>query len=138
MAYIDEDDFSAYSPNTTIDATLFAELAERASDIIDRLTLDRIPRAGGLSALDADTQAAVKKATCAQVQTMFAQGGLSTVEGFGADVDAQSVTIGKFSSVRAILSGGATSMLPTIDGVPVSPLAQGYLRRAGLMYRGLS
>ena len=136
MAYIAKTDLAEYSASVVLSDAEFTELSERASDIIDRLTLDRIPLAGGLSTFDANTQIAIKKATCAQVQTMAAQGGPSVVEGFGAEANQQSVTIGKFSSVRAILSGGSASTLPTIDGVPVSPMVAGYLRRTGLMYRG--
>jgi hypothetical protein len=137
MGYIAKSDLTEYAPSVTITDAEFTELSERASEIIDRLTLDRIPRAGGISALEADVQEAVKKAACAQLQTMLAQGGVSTVEGFGAEANTQSVTIGKFSSVRAILSGGSASTLPTVDGVPVSPMVNGYLRKTGLMYRGV-
>jgi len=135
MAYIQEDDFESYSPNTTIDADLFAELAERASDIIDRLTLDRIPLAGGLSALTETVQAAVKKATCAQLQTMAAQGGLSTVEGFGAEANQGFVSLGRFAIGTTNTKGG--EQVKTIDGIPISPLVYGYLRFTNLTYRGL-
>ncbi len=132
MAYIAKTDLTTYAPSVTLTDAEFAELADRASEIIDRLTMDRIPIAGGLTALDADVQAAVKKAACAQVQTMFAQGGLSVVEGFGAEANQQSVSIGKFST-----SNAGASALQTVDGMPVSPMVAGYLRRTGLMYRGV-
>lgn len=135
MAYINSDDFTTYSPSTTIDENLFAELAERASEVIDRLTFDRITLAGGLSGLSTATQEAVKKATCAQIQTMYAQGGLSTVEGFGAEANQQYMQVGKFSIGTANSNQG--DPLATVDGVPISPMVTGYLRRTGLLYRGV-
>jgi hypothetical protein len=135
--YITKTDFTAYTSGTVIPDAEFAELAERASDIIDRLTFDRIPLAGGLSKFDETIQAAVKKATCAQLQTLWAQGGLSTVEGFGAEANIQSVSIGKFSVSNGAGNAARVQPLATIDGVPVSPLVSGYLRRTGLLYRGI-
>ena len=135
MAYIDTDDFSDYT-STVIEAALFAELAERASEIIDRITLDRIPRAGGLSALDTGVQTKVKKAVCAQVQTMYAQGGISTVEGFGAEANQGYVSLGKFAIGTANNNRGQS--VKTVDGVPVSPMVYGYLRSTNLTYRGVS
>jgi hypothetical protein len=126
MAYIEQDDFEAYAPNTTIDETEFLELAERASEIIDALTLGRIIRAGGLEYFDTDVQAAIKKAVCAEVHTLYAQGGLDAITG---NLALGSASIGKFS-----YSAGFAGQL--INGMPVSPLVSTYLRQTGLMYRG--
>ncbi len=131
MAYIIKTDLATYAPSVTLSDTVFTELAERASDVIDMVTLYRIPRAGGLSVYAAETQAAIKKATCAQVQTMASQGGIMTVEGWGADVNASSVSVGRFSA------GGSGQKLETVNGIPLSPLVRPYLMRTGLTYRGL-
>ena len=128
--YIVKSDFTAYSPGTTIADSEFNELAERASDVIDIITFNRIILAGGLSTYDAATQAYVKKAVCAQVQYMYANGGIDAVLGMsGADV--QSAGIGKFSYTRR-QSG------EVVGGIPVSPLVRSYLRNTNLAYRGLS
>jgi hypothetical protein len=108
----------------------FSELAERASDVIDIITMNRIILAGGLSTYEAATQAAVKKAVCAQVQYMYANGGIDTVIGMSGS-DIQSGSVGKFSYTRR-QSG------QTVGGIPVSPLVQTYLLTTGLLYRGLS
>lgn len=126
--YISKEDFTTYAPScATIDTNEFNELEERASEVIDMLTLNRIVRAGGLSALDAKDQAAIKKAVCAQVQMMYANGGVDAVTGQSG---AQSVTIGKFSYTKAQGS-------QTINGIPLSPLVESYLAPTGLLYRGL-
>ncbi len=128
--YITKEEFTAYAPScATIDTNEFNELGERASEVIDIITLRRIIRAGGLSTFDADDQAAVKKAVCAQVQMMYSNGGIDTVIGAsGAGV--QSASIGKFSYSR----GEAPRM---INGIPVSPLVESYLADTELVYRGL-
>ena len=137
MAYIVKADFTAYSPSTTIPDAELAELAERASDVIDILTQHRIVRAGGISAYNVATQAAIKKAVCAQVQTMYSQGGKATVEGWGAESDAMgSVSIGKFSYGNSGQSAQGGQM-QTVNGIPVSPLIEGALGWTGLLYRGL-
>lgn len=127
--YIDKTDFDSYSPSTSIPETEFDELAERASDVIDIMTLRRIVRAGGLLKFDSSTQAAVKKAVCAQVQMMYANGGADTVIG-ASGTDVQSASIGKFSFTRK-------EAQRTINGIPVSPLAESYLADTNLTYRGL-
>jgi hypothetical protein len=129
--YIEKSDFIAYSPSTpTMTDAEFGELGERASDVIDIITFNRIILAGGLSTYEAATQAAVKKAVCAQVQYMQANGGIDTVIGMSGS-DIQSCSVGKFSYTRR-QSGQA------VGGIPVSPLIQTYLLTTGLLYRGLS
>lgn len=143
MAYIVKSDFTAYSPSTVLPDAEFVELAERASDIIDVLTQHRVPHAGGLSTYDAATQIAIKKATCAQVQMMYSQGGKTTVEGWGAESDAMSsVSIGKFSYGKGGQSaqgtrGAQSGQMQTVYGIPISPLVEGALMWTGLLYRGL-
>lgn len=129
MAYIDKTYFNEYT-TADIDDSEFAILAERASDIIDMLTMNKIGLAGGLTALLSPVQAAVKKATAAQVETLYAQGGVEAVNG-NADTNTGSVTIGKFSMT------GGSSGLELINGIPVSPLVRSYLLYTGLMYRGI-
>jgi hypothetical protein len=128
--YIAKSDFTAYSASTTIPDTEFAELAERASEVIDELTSQRIVLAGGLSTYAATTQAAVKKAVCAQLQMMYAQGGVDAVIGMSGS-DVQSASVGKFSYSMA-------KPRQTVNGVPVSPLVNGYLWPTGLLYRGVT
>lgn len=129
MAYVTSTDFASYSPSTSIPSGEFSELAERASEILDMITMRRIEDAGGIEALTAATQAKVKKATCAQIQTMFANGGIDVVTGSGGEV--QSATLGKFSYQQ----GGSTA--ETYNGIPISPLINLYLQGTGLLFRGI-
>lgn len=128
MAYIDKDYFEAYT-TTEIENPEFTVLAERASDVVDMLTHNRIIAAGGFDELPAATQLAVQKATAAEVETLFYQGGVNAVVG-NSDSAAGSVSIGKVS-----MSNGAGG-LQTINGIPVSPLISQYLLLTGLLYRG--
>lgn len=129
MAYIDWAYFQAYAPGSSVTATEFPALAERASDVIDMLTFCRIKEAGGLSALPSSIQDAVKKATAAQVETLGLFGGAMATAGAAANPN--SATIGKFSYSRSEWSGGS------INGIPLSPLISGYLGCTGLMYAGI-
>lgn len=129
MAYIDWAYFQAYAPGSSVTATEFPALAERASDVIDMLTFCRIKEAGGLSALPSSIQDAVKKATAAQVETLGLFGGAMATA--GAASNPNSATIGKFSYSRSEWSGGS------INGIPLSPLVSGYLGCTGLMYAGI-
>lgn len=129
MAYIDWAYFQAYAPGSSVTATEFPALAERASDVIDMLTFCRIKEAGGLSALPSSIQDAVKKATAAQVETLGLFGGAMAAA--GAASNPNSATIGKFSYSRSEWSGGS------INGIPLSPLVSGYLGCTGLMYAGI-
>ena len=129
MAYIDWAYFQAYAPGSSVTATEFPALAERASDVIDMLTFCRIKEAGGLSALPSSIQDAVKKATAAQVETLGLFGWAMATA--GAAVNPNSATIGKFSYSRSEWSGGS------INGIPLSPLVSGYLGCTGLMYAGI-
>lgn len=126
MAYIDKAFFNTYT-TTVIDDTEFTVLANRASDIIDMLTMQRIGGDAGFALLPAAAQEAVKKATAAEVETLYLQGGIEALTG-GNDI--VSGSIGKFS----YQSKGSSQ---TINGMPVSPLISGYLLKTGLLYRGI-
>ena len=128
MAYIDQSDFSSYTI-TEIPETEFNVLAERASDVIDLLTFNRITAAGGLDEMTDTEQAAIKKAVCAQVEYLYNEGGLLAATGSATDTG---VSLGKFS-----ISAPAAPLAPTLGGIPVSPLARGYLMHQGLTYRGI-
>ncbi|MFA5424454.1 MAG: hypothetical protein WC374_11425 [Phycisphaerae bacterium] len=128
MAYIAQSDFTTYAPSApTMSAAVFAELAERASEIIDELTMSRIIQEGGLTAFDTDEQAAIKKAVCAEVQTLLQYGGVNAIAGAGT---VESASIGKFSYTSKFKG-------KTVNGMPVSPLISTYLFQTGLLNRGL-
>lgn len=70
MAYIDKRYFEGYT-TTKILEDEFPILAERASDIIDALTLHRIGGATGLTRFPARTQEYIRKATAAQYSQAY-------------------------------------------------------------------
>lgn len=128
MPYIDRTFFTSFS-DAEISETEFPRFSERASDFIDALTMNKIAQAGGLTAFSEADQTAIKKATAAQVEYAYYNGGLE----FFREAGVQSgFTIGKFS-----VSSGQTQQTPTVDGIAAAPGAISYLRPTGLLYRGI-
>lgn len=125
MSYIDQEYFETYSSFDIPEAD-FTVLAERASDIIDILTMQKITR-NGFENYEESVQTAIQKATAAQLETIYLNGGVYLING-GA---ISSGSIGKFS-ISQNTNGH------TIKGIPVSPLIDGYLFYTGLLYGGLS
>ncbi|MDL2293206.1 hypothetical protein LJC60_01090 [Ruminococcaceae bacterium OttesenSCG-928-D13] len=138
MAYITISDFAKYT-TTEIPYTEFSQLADRASEIIDALTGYKIPGAGGLDTFPQFIRDQVKKAVCAQVETMDAQGGNDTVVGNGSDSNVKTASVGKFSFSTGSKNGGAdtSSGMEMLNGIPLSPLLKGYLWPTGLLYAGV-
>ncbi len=131
MAYIDKTYFASYTSTSIPDAEL-AILAERASDIIDTITMDRI-NSVGFNNLSAATQTRIKKATAAQVEMLYLQGGIEALTG-NSDADINNVSIGKFSYSK---NNSGSKNFKAVNGVPLSPLVESYLMITGLLYRGL-
>lgn len=129
MEYVDYGYMCYYAPNIVHEADLteLSLLMRRASDVIDILTMHKIGGRAGFNSLPRHLQKAIQKATAAQVETMYYAGGLDTVTG----AQPQSVTVGKFSYSAAGTAG------ETVGGIPLSPLARGYLAPTGLLYRGI-
>jgi len=127
MAYIDSTFYNSYAPSTPIPAGEFAELSDRASDIIDIVSNNKIVMMGGISALSDSVVTLIKKATAAQLQTMYTQGGVDSVTG---NDWAQSASIGKFSFSQS-------TPIQTVCGMPLSPLVRHYLAMTGLLYGGV-
>lgn len=94
-------------------------LLDRASDIVRHNTLYRLD---DISKLPSFMQDNIKRAVCAQVEYINANGGLEWLNSNGA----ASFSVGKFS-----MSGGGTSSQQT-----ASPAMLAYLEAVGLIYRG--
>lgn len=131
MAYIDNAYFASYT-STSIPDTEFVILAERASDIIDTITMDKI-NGVGFENLTVATQIRIKKATAAQIEMLYHQGGIEALTG-NSDADINNVSIGKFSYSK---NNSGKKNIKTINGMPLSPLVESYLMMTGLLYRGL-
>lgn len=130
MAYATLVDYTeVYVGQETIDDSEFATLAERASDIIDEVTLGSIQRVG-FDNMSAEQKKAVKKAVCAQIDHLYLQGIENAISGGSTG----SYNIGKTTITRGVGTSGATS---TGASARVSPLVKGYLFNVGLLYRGV-
>ena len=132
MAYIDYNYYTSTFGGTTIDQTEFPRLAEMASDTIDGVAI----REFVFTDLDEDQQALVKKATAYEVEALYSQGGVDAIVGLSA----QSINSEQLGDYH--VSGGSTAQnsvnvgqIPSMNGIPVSPLAITLLRKAGLMAR---
>lgn len=128
MAYITKLEYNAFiGATTTLSDGDFGYLSERASDVIDALTMYKI-KAAGFNTLPLFVQEQVKKAVCAQTQILDELGGVAAVVGDTGE----NVTVGKFS-----YSKPTQDKRKTISGLPLSPLVEGLLFPTGLLYGGI-
>jgi hypothetical protein len=93
-------------------------LLDRASELIDDLTMDRI------DTTDDDHMTAAANACCAQVEWWLSQGESRDIEG-----PIQSYQAGR---IQMTMGAGDNRITPTY----LAPRAERFLRRAGLLYRG--
>ena len=125
MAYIDKDYYrNTWKGQAVSDDDELDKLIDRASDIIDFLTMDQIVDITDLT--DSD-QSAVKKATAAQVEYLVLNPDVHMESG-----SMQNVTVGRFSYG---LGGRDSSRNQPPQTVP--PIVRSYLAKANLSYRGI-
>ncbi|MDD3030698.1 MAG: hypothetical protein PHS57_10575 [Alphaproteobacteria bacterium] len=138
MSYVTKADYDAYS-DVTVSAEDFPRLSELASDLIDGFTMNRITAAGGLDSFPPFVQDRIKKATCAQVQTIAYAGSADSVVEDVTGGGITSESLGKYSYSKKQGSGAAGNGEggDTVNGIELSPLVRVYLRPTGLLFRGL-
>lgn len=134
--FITREEYDAFYPNNMIPEEDFDTLANIASAVVDELALWRISCGDGLDKFSEEIQERIKLAVAAQIATLFEQGGLSAVEGWGADSSINSSTIGKYSysGGNGTSSGGKTD---TLRSIPISPLVYSYLLPTNLLNVGI-
>lgn len=103
----------------------FPSLCMRAEEIIEEMTMYRVSSTT-FPTFSADIQERIKKAVCAQIEYLDANGGSDMDNG----ADLQSAALGKFNYTKSAGINGST--LQSI----YSPRAQRLLLPTGLMYRG--
>lgn len=103
----------------------FPSLCERAGEIIEEMTMYRLTPVTFL-AMPEDTQERVKKAVCAQIEYLDANGGSDMDNG----ADLQSAGLGKFNYSKATGSDGDSKQSI------YAPRAQRLLFPTGMLYRG--
>lgn len=126
MAYVDQDYFmNKYFPSAEIPDEDFVPLAERASDVVDELTMYKV-KENGLDNYSDFVQDQIKRAVCAQIEYMN-YSGIETVYGGG---DRNGYSIGNTSITKALQGSGSS------DNPRISPTTIKMLMPTGLLYRG--
>ena len=127
MAYIVKSDYTSFT-TTAISDSDFTLISERASDIIDTITFNKVADKG-ISFYPSSVQSKIKKATCALCESIQINGGVTTLAQSVDDLT--SVSIGSFSYGKNSSSG-----TNSVYGVTIPPLLYMYLTGTGLLYCG--
>ena len=136
MAYLTYAQYKTINPTSSLlDDTEFAFIAERASDILNDLTKNRI-NFFGFSEFNADTQTAIQKATAAEIDILDAEGGADAINGNGS-AGIGSLSIGRYSEGRNGANTGSNSTYEMVNGMPISPMVRVYLRPTNLLYKAV-
>lgn len=125
MAYVDEEYYNNTFHGELVDSADFPSLCERAGELIEELTLYRLTPLT-FPTMPEDVQEIVKKAVCAQIEYLDANGGSDLDNGSGI----QGATLGKFSYSGSTGANGST------EQSRFSPRAERLLWPTGLTYRG--
>lgn len=125
MTYVDEKYYNDTFHGELADSADFPSLCERAGELIEELTLYRLTPLT-FPDMPEDVQEIVKKAVCAQIEYLDANGGSDLDNGSGI----QGATLGKFSYSGSAGANGST------EQSRFSPRAERLLWPTGLTYRG--
>lgn len=123
MPYVDDKYYYDTFEGETVND--FPSLRDRAEEIIEEMTMYRVTPVTFL-VMPEDTQERIKKAVCAQIEYLDANGGSDMDNG----VDIQSAGLGKFNYSRSSGSDGSSSQSI------YAPRAQRLLFPTGFLYRG--
>lgn len=123
MPYVTEKFYNEEFSGESVDNADFPKLLSRASEIVEEMCMYRISE-DNLEQFGADIQDRVKKAVCAQIEYLDANGGSDLDMGN----DFQSAGLGKFNYSKSTTDGDSQSVY--------APRALRYLMPTGLLYRG--
>ena len=128
MAYVDFKYYTDTFHGEPVSETGFPALENRAAELIEELTMYRLNEYT-FEGMSLAVQDAVKRAVCAEIEYIDANG--------GSDIDngeaLQSATLGKFSYSSSAMAAGDGST----DGISkYSPRARRILAPTWLLYRG--
>ena len=126
MAYVTLEYYKGTFLGSPIEEAEFARLAMVASDVIDALVTRPIN--------DDTDKDQLAKATAYQVEYIAAQGGIAAVTGAAESQKIVNEKLDDYSIVEE-RTEESQQRLPTVNGVPVSPLTLSTLRKMGLMSR---
>ncbi len=133
MAYIIKTDYTAFT-TTVISDSDFTLISERASDILDVITFNKIADKG-ISFYPLSVQNKIKKSVCALCESIQINGGVTALAQSADDLP--SVSIGSFSYGKRFSYGkNSSSGTNSVYGVTIPPLLYMYLTGTGLLYCG--
>ena len=96
MPYVDDKYYHDTFKGEPVDPSDFPLLCERAGEIIEEMTMYRVTSVSFIT-MPEDIQERIKKAVCAQIEYLDANGGSEMDNG----ADLQSAGLGKFSYSKA-------------------------------------
>lgn len=123
--YITQEYYTDIFHGELVDPADFLSLCDRAGEVVEEMTMYRVTELT-LQAFPPDVQERIKKAVCAEIEYLNANGGSDMDNGS----DLQSAGLGKFSYTKLSGSGGSTKQSI------YAPRAIRLLAPTGLLYRG--
>jgi len=131
MSYITLVEYQTLFPGDDIAQSDFDVLSDISSNIVNRCTYGKID-GFGISEFTETLQTKIKESTIYQVKTLFENGGIDALYG-QSDLNAGSVSIGKYSETISGQGNFKGSKMLSVDGVPISPLINIKLLHTGLL-----
>lgn len=125
MPYIDEEYYYKTFQGEPVDTADFPSLRLRAEEIVEEMTMYGVTPTS-FPAMPGDIQERVKRAVCAQIEYLNANGGSDLDNG----TDIQSAGLGRFNYSQVSGIGGS------LQQSLFSPRANRILFPTGLLYRG--
>lgn len=125
MPYVTHEYYHDTFRGESVNPSDFPSLLDRATEVIEEMCMYRVTPVTIL-AMPEDTQERIRKAICAQIEYLDANGGSDMDNG----ADLQSAGLGKFNYTRSASSTGSTQQSL------YAPRAQRILAPTGLLYRG--
>lgn len=125
MPYVTQDYYNDTFNGEPVDNTDFPGLLVRASEIVEEMTMYRLSESS-FETMSLETQERIKKAVCAQIEYLDANGGSDVDNGSNL----QSASLGKFNYSK--VTGSNEDSKQSV----YAPRAQRILYPTGLLYRG--
>ena len=134
MAYVDKTYYDdTYVGVSISDTDTFNQLNARAEDVINYYTNNDLIDQDSFDDLNTYQQTGVKKAICSQIEFIYNLGGYNATN--NADDINQGFSLSKFEVEAS--EDTNKSKYQYVNGMPISPSVNMYLKNTGLLYRGL-
>lgn len=124
MAYIDYEFYTGTFGGSDVPQEDFPRLAQMASDIMDAIVYRPI----------SEVTERVKRAVCYEMDMLFVQGGADAANGQSSSEISYEM-LGDYSVTAQTASSSSSSASMSLNGIPISKLAESLLRAEGLMSR---